>query len=127
MGLSGKALVTGGAGFVGSSLSTLLKRDFPNLEVIALDNLSRRGSELNMARIVKEGVRFVHGDVRHQEDIEAVGAVDYLFECSAEPSVHAGYGSDPSYLIQTNLVGAINCLEHLRRFGGQLVVRNPTR
>ena len=127
MGLSGKALVTGGAGFVGSSLSAFLKRDFPDLEVIALDNLSRRGSELNLARIVKEGIQFHHGDVRNREDLESVGPVDYLFECSAEPSVHAGYGSDPSYLIQTNLVGAINCLEHLRRTGGTLVFLSTSR
>lgn len=119
--------MTGGAGFVGSSLSAFLKRDFPDLEVIALDNLSRRGSELNLARIVQDGVQFHHGDVRNREDLEAIGPVDYLFECSAEPSVHAGYGSDPSYLIQTNLVGAINCLEHLRRTGGTLVFLSTSR
>ena len=127
MGLSGKALVTGGAGFVGSSLASFLKRDFPDLEVIALDNLSRRGSELNLARIVKDGVQFHHGDVRNREDLDAVGPVDILFECSAEPSVHAGYGGDPNYLIQTNLVGAINCLEHLRRTGGKLVFLSTSR
>jgi len=127
MGLKGRALVTGGAGFVGSSLSSFLKRDFPDLEVMALDNLSRRGSELNLARIVKEGVSFHHGDVRNREDLDAIGPVDYLFECSAEPSVHAGYGSNPSYLIQTNLVGAINCLEHLRRTGGTLIFLSTSR
>jgi len=39
--------VTGGAGFVGSSLALALKRDFPSAQVKVLDNLKRRGSELN--------------------------------------------------------------------------------
>jgi CDP-paratose 2-epimerase len=36
-----------------------------------------------------------------------------MIECSAEPSVLAGFG-DPSYSVQTNLIGAFNCLERAR-------------
>ena len=42
-------LITGGAGFVGSNLAVLLKEQFSNISVTALDNLKRRGSELNLA------------------------------------------------------------------------------
>ena len=127
MALQGRLLVTGGAGFVGSSLAQFFKRDAPDLDVVVLDNLSRRGSELNAARLIENDIGFIHGDVRNREDIDAVGPVDYLIECSAEPSVHAGYGSDPNYLIQTNLIGAINCLEHLRRTGGRMVFLSTSR
>ena len=38
----GKILITGGAGFVGSSLAVSLAGAHPDSEVIALDNLYRR-------------------------------------------------------------------------------------
>jgi len=119
-----KILVTGGAGFIGSHLALALAR---GAEVVALDNLRRRGSELALPRLRAGGVAFVHGDVRAGEDLEAVGPVDLLIECSAEPSVHAGYGGSPGYLVNSNLVGLINCLDYLRRFGGDLVFLSTSR
>ena len=120
-------VVTGGAGFVGSTLCLMLRRRHPGRTVVAFDNLRRRGSELNMRRVVDAGCMFVHGDVRRREDLERIGPVDWLIECSAEASVHAGYGDDPSYVVGTNLVGAINCLDHLRQHGGRLVFLSTSR
>ena len=85
-----RSLVTGGAGFVGSAISFELKRRFPRADIVAFDNLRRRGSELNVPRLAAAGIRFVHGDVRQPSDLEAVPA-DLLVECSAEPSAQAGY------------------------------------
>jgi CDP-paratose 2-epimerase len=65
--------------------------------------------------------------VRAPEDLAAAGPVDLLIECSAEPSVHAGYGQSPAYLVNTNLAGLINCLEHLRATGGDLVFLSSSR
>lgn len=103
--------VTGGAGFVGSNLSVLFKTRYPNIDVIVLDNLKRRGSELNLSRLAEHGIRFIHGDIRNKEDLHPLSDVDLIIECSAEPSVLAGYNGDPSYLLNTNLLGTINCLE----------------
>lgn len=122
-----RLLITGGAGFVGSNLAIAFKEDYEHLEVIALDNLSRRGSELNLIRLQEKGIRFVHGDVRNREDLTEIGPVDWLIECSAEPSVHAGFNQSPAYLINTNLVGLIHCLEYLREFGGNLVFLSTSR
>ncbi|MCC6194809.1 MAG: NAD-dependent epimerase/dehydratase family protein [Burkholderiales bacterium] len=122
-----RILVTGGAGFVGSRLALGCREAFPELTVIALDNLKRRGSELTLPRLRSGGVEFHHGDVRTLEDIERVGPVDLMIECSAEPSVHAGYGQSPQYLINTNLSGLTNCLEHLRRTGGDLIFLSSSR
>jgi CDP-paratose 2-epimerase len=120
-------LVTGGAGFVGSSIALYLKRKHPKAQVISLDNLKRRGSELSLPRLRDAGIDFIHGDVRELSDIEQAGPVDWLFECSAEPSVQAGYNQNPSYVTQTNLIGAINCLEHLRRSGGRMMFLSTSR
>ena len=47
--------------------------------------------------------------------------VDAIVECSAEPSVLAGTDGATDYLLQTNLVGAINCLDLARRDDAQIV------
>lgn len=108
-------LITGGCGFVGSSLALSLKAKDPSRRVVALDNLKRRGSELNLPRLKAAGVEFVHGDIRNLEDLEGVGEVDLLLECSAEPSVLAGLTGSPAYVINTNLMGTLNCLELARQ------------
>ncbi|OQB34069.1 MAG: CDP-paratose 2-epimerase [Candidatus Hydrogenedentes bacterium ADurb.Bin170] len=104
-------LVTGGAGFVGSHLALAFKRRFPAARVIVLDNLKRRGSELNIKRLIRGGVEFLHGDVRNKEDLTGISVLDLLIECSAEPSVLAGYSTSADYVIGSNLMGAVHCLE----------------
>jgi CDP-paratose 2-epimerase len=122
-----RVLVTGGAGFVGASTALWLKAAHPDWQVTAFDNLRRRGSELALTRLAAGGVRFVHGDVRVRNDLAEAGAAELLIECSAEPSVHAGYGTSPDYVVTTNLHGAINCLEHLRFHGGALMFISSSR
>jgi len=120
-------LITGGAGFVGASLAISFKRDHPSWRIIAFDNLHRRGSELNVPRLKENGVDFVHGDVRIAEDLRDVGAFDLLIECSAEPSVLAGYTGSPAYLCQTNLSGTLNCLETCRKQRSELIFLSTSR
>ena len=121
-----RLLITGGAGFVGGNLAVSLTERRPEWEVVAFDNLMRRGSELNLPRLREAGVEFVHGDVREPADLAAVGGFDAMVECSAEPSVLAGF-ADTSYSVQTNLLGAFNCLERVRAEGAFLVFLSTSR
>src|SRR4051812_48464855 len=105
----------------------MFKRDSPDADVRALDNLKRRGSELALHRLHAAGVTFVHGDVRSADDLGDAGPFDVLVECSAEPSVHAGYGGSPAYVIQTNLTGTINCLEAARKHGAAMIFLSTSR
>ena len=105
-------LITGGAGFVGSSIAIALKKNYPEYKLLVLDNLKRRGSELNLARLTGSGVEFYHGDIRNAEDFDALPAVDTIIEASAEPSVLAGIDGLPNYVINTNLFGTVNCLNY---------------
>lgn len=103
-------LITGGCGFVGSNLAIKLKQDNPSSKIICFDNLKRRGSELNISRLKENNIEFIHGDIRNKEDFDAVGEISLLIEAAAEPSVLSGIDSTPDYLLNTNLQGAINCL-----------------
>jgi len=122
-----RILITGGAGFVGANLAIALAARHPDGEIVALDNLYRRGSELNLPRLRESGVRFVHGDVRVLDDLLAIGDIDALVECSAEPSVMAGIDDSPAVLVGTNLVGAYHCFELARRCGAQVVFLSTSR
>jgi CDP-paratose 2-epimerase len=121
-----RVLITGGAGFVGGNLAVSLAARHPDWTITALDNLMRRGSELNLERLRAAGVGFRHGDVREPADIAAAGGFDAMIEGSAEPSVLAGF-ADASYSVQTNLVGAFNCLERAREEDAFLVFLSTSR
>jgi CDP-paratose 2-epimerase len=122
-----RVLITGGAGFVGANLGVSLAARHPDWELVAYDNLYRRGSELNLPRLAEAGVEFVKGDVRSPDDLLAIEGVDTLIECSAEPSVLAGVDGETAYTVHTNLMGAYNCLELCRRDSAQLIFLSTSR
>lgn len=125
--MSETILIPGGAGFVGSSLAIALKQSHPEWEIICLDNLRRRGSELSLARFKQAGIQFVHGDVRSPSDLDPTAfPVNTIIDCSAEPSVLAGFSS-PQYVLQTNLLGTINLLELARQNHSRLLFLSTSR
>jgi CDP-paratose 2-epimerase len=120
-------LITGGAGFVGSSMALSLKKKYPSYELYVLDNLKRRGSELNIPRLKEAGIHFVHGDIRNKEDFDGLPKIDCMLEASAEPSVLAGIDSTPDYLINTNLNGTINCLNFAAKNKSDFIFLSTSR
>lgn len=120
-------LITGGAGFVGSNIALRLRKKYPTISIVCLDNLKRRGSELSLPRLKKQNITFIHGDIRNKEDFSELNNIDLIIECSAEPSVMAGVDSSPEYLINTNLTGTINCLEFARKTKAHFLFLSTSR
>ena len=52
-----KILITGGCGFVGSNLAIFFKDSHPRTQINSLDNLSRKGSLLNLKRLKKKKIK----------------------------------------------------------------------
>jgi CDP-paratose 2-epimerase len=121
-----RILITGGAGFVGSSLALMLAAAGGSI-VTSFDNLHRRASEVALPRLRTGGVAFVHGDVRHAEDFDNLPPADLLIECAAEPSVQAGYDRGGRYVVDTNLLGTLNCLEYARQNGAAVIFLSTSR
>ncbi|VVB90313.1 NAD-dependent glucose-6-phosphate dehydrogenase [uncultured archaeon] len=114
-----KALVTGGAGFIGSHLAEELAKDN---EVIILDNLST-GRMDNIKDLVKKGnVKFVKGsmtDLTLLQDI--IGDVDYVFHQGAIPSVPRSI-EKPSASNDANINGTLNVLMASKDAGVKKVI-----
>jgi len=53
--------------------------------------------------------------------------IDLILECSAESCVLVGVDGSPEYLINTNLVGTINCLEIVRKNKADVIFLSTIR
>ena len=106
-------LITGIAGFVGSTLARALIRKRPDIKIVGIDNFIRPGSENNRLDLKELGVQIFHGDIRNRSDLETLPIVDFVIDAAANPSVLAGVdGKTSSYqLIEHNLGGTVNLLE----------------
>jgi CDP-paratose 2-epimerase len=109
------ALVTGGAGFIGTNLADRLLRE--GWRVRVLDNLSRPGVEGNLAWLRErhgERLEVMVGDLREPAVAEsAVRGVDSVFHLAAQVAVTTSL-DDPVLDFGVNLIGTINLLEAAR-------------
>jgi UDP-glucose 4-epimerase len=110
------ALVTGGAGFIGSNLVDALvdRAD----DVVVVDDLST-GRRSNLEAALAQGTRLVEADIRDAEAMLAlVGEVrpDVIFHLAAQMDVRLSVRS-PQTDLMTNAGGTVNLLEAARAAG----------
>ena len=108
-----KALVTGGAGFIGSHLvDRLMAEDYA---VVVLDNLSSGSLENLRAWLSNPRFNFIKGDLKDKLTVEeSLDEVDLVFHFAANPEVRVGE-TIPSVHFDENLVATFNLLEALRK------------
>jgi CDP-paratose 2-epimerase len=124
-----RVLVTGVCGFAGSSIVRHLREARHGVEILGIDNFARPGSEVNRAALRKLGVKVVQGDARLASDFETLPPVDWVIDAAANPSVLAGLQGpvSPRQVLEHNLIGTVNVLEHCRRHGAGLVLLSTSR
>jgi len=111
-----RKLITGGAGFIGVNLAeSLLKK---GERVVVLDNLSRPGSEKNLAWLKNRFNRkfdFIQADIRDYRSIsEAITGVSTVYHLAAQVAVTSSV-ADPQTDFQINAAGTLNVLEAVRK------------
>jgi CDP-paratose 2-epimerase len=94
-----------------------------------VDNLSRPGSEINRPMLKKNGIRFLHGDLRNPSDLENLPKVDWVIEAAANPSVLAGVSATASsrQLMEHNLFGTVNALEYCKQHRAGMILLSTSR
>ena len=124
-----KILITGICGFAGVSIAKTLLQSYSNLQIVGLDNFSRKGSEVNIPKLTNLGINLIRGDIRSQSDTNALPKVDWVIDCAANPSVLAGLDSKSSsrQLMEHNLIGTINLLEYCKRHKAGLILLSTSR
>jgi UDP-glucose 4-epimerase len=112
-----KALITGGAGFIGSTIAKELVAN--GAEVIALDNLSS-GYRVNLDGIPQ--VRLIETDVRDAASVNAAAAgADVIFHLAASVGNQRSI-DQPVHDAEVNVIGTIRVLEAARKAGIRKVV-----
>jgi CDP-paratose 2-epimerase len=112
---AGIALVTGGAGFIGSNLASRLAAE--GWRVRVLDALSRPGVERNLDWLIERHGRRIEpvlGDVRDRDRVAAaVRGVDAVVHFAAQVAVTSSL-DDPREDLETNVLGTFNVLDAVR-------------
>jgi UDP-glucose 4-epimerase len=121
-----RTLVTGAAGFIGSTLVDRLLRD--GHQVVGIDNLTT-GSMDNLGQALTgestTGGRFtlVKNDIQSPELVDVVAGVnpEVIFHLAAQVDLRASV-TDPQFDARNNVLGTINLCEASRRMGVRKIV-----
>ena len=104
-----RALVTGGAGLIGSHVTDLLVRE--GWKVRVLDNLEPQTHRRGKPAWINPKVEFTHGDIRDRETIAAaLDKIDVVFHQAA----YGGYMPEISKYVHVNSLGTAQMLELIR-------------
>jgi UDP-glucose 4-epimerase len=115
------ALVTGGAGFIGSALVQELVKQ--GVKVTVLDNFSAAAGAGVVAELASSGkVKVLRGDCTSQEQVSrALIGIDTVFHLAANPEVRLDR-SNAVTCMQQNVFATFNLLEAMKRSSAGAIV-----
>ncbi|MBE5728185.1 NAD-dependent epimerase/dehydratase family protein [Candidatus Parvarchaeota archaeon] len=110
--MDGKVLVTGGAGFIGSSLvDKLMLLDY---RVKVIDNLSSGRKENINYHLNRDSFEFIEADLLKDDISQYFEGVDEVWHLAANPNVKSGL-SNTKDMIDQNILVTYNVLEAMRK------------
>lgn len=116
-------LLIGAAGYIGSNVSQMLKKERPNDYVLVLDNFSTGYKEALI-----EGVDWVNADVRNYEQLSSIfkyKSFDVVMDFSALTVVSESV-SKPLEYYSDNFVGTLNILRCMKENGVKNIIFSST-
>lgn len=109
-----RILLTGGAGFIGSHLTRLFVKKYPQYTIINYDKLTYAGNLENLRDIENEpNYKFVKGDITELEHLRKIFAeekITAVLHCAAESHVDRSI-TDPLAFVTTNVLGTASLLQ----------------
>ena len=121
-----KILITGGCGFVGSNLAIYLKKKLKKAKISTLDNLSRKGSEINRVRLKSYKIENLKIDISDFKKIKKLPKYNLVIDCCAEAAIEASK-LDPDRVISTNLIGTYNILKKCVKDKSKIIFLSSSR
>jgi len=111
-------LITGGAGFIGSHVVRRMVRNYPELQILNLDQLTYAGNLENLRAVESSpNYQFIRGDITDAAFLEKLFGeqkIDGVIHLAAESHVDRSI-ADPMAFIDTNIVGTVNLLNVCRQ------------
>ncbi len=122
-----RALITGGAGFIGSNFIRHMLSAHPELEIVNLDKLTYAGNLENLSGLaLNKNYSFIKGDICGQKAVEkAMKGCDLVVNFAAETHVDRSISSASDF-ISSNFYGVYNLLEQARKNGVKRFVQIST-
>ena len=113
-----KVIITGGCGFIGTNVVLFHLRK--KHKVVIIDNLSRRGTEVNLALLRRyANLKFYKVDIRDKEKISKVFSqnkdADIVYHLAAQVAVTISV-LNPYEDFEINVLGTLNVLEAARKY-----------
>jgi len=112
-------LITGGAGFIGSHLVKFFVKNYPNYNIINVDNLTYAGNLKNIEEVSKSSnYKFEKIDICDYENIEKILQkynVNAVINLAAESHVDRSI-SDPFLFAKTNILGTLSLLQACKNY-----------
>ena len=113
-----KALVTGGAGFIGSNLIERLSKKYPKLQIYVLDNYFS-GNASNHIQ-TSSNIFYQRGNTWDIEEIYNDISFDIVFHFGEYSRIVQSF-RDVDYVMKSNLYGTSKVLEMCRKWGAKLI------
>lgn len=113
-----RILITGGAGFIGSSFVRYVLREKPDVDVLNFDLLTYAGNLRNLEEVdANPRYRFVRGDIADEAQVRALfeaAPIDAIVNFAAESHVDRSI-DNPAPFLRSNIQGTQILLEAARR------------
>ena len=120
-------LVTGGCGFVGSSICLYLKNNIKKLNIISVDNLSKIYSKHNEKILKRKKIYNKKINVGKIKDLKNLKFnADFIIDCSANPAVEASKGNIAKF-IESNFLSTQNILDKADKDKSKIIFLSSSR
>jgi len=110
-----KLLICGGTGFIGSNFIIHHLKNFPQDQIINIDNLNIGSNIENLKQVENnKNYQFIKEDIKNIDSIKEIQTVDAIVNFAAETHVDRSI-SNPKPFIDTNVFGTFYLLEFARK------------